>query len=263
GLRGGERRAQEQAEGVREGGSLGPHGRHLLRDLHPGRAGAQLRVLAQQLDRAAQDLVQLQRLRLLVPPPHEEPQQLHRVLQAQRLRGQRVAQRPGGGGGQHLADRRQRRGTVVQRVAHPREEPVVQPEPLLGGLAPPRPPAHRRPRGAVQRRSGRYSLQATTGSTLSSIPRGHHVLVILGFLLVFGSVIGGYLMHHGQVMVLMQVNEFIIIGGAGVGAMLIANPLVVVKRSVRETLALLKPNPYTGQAYAELLQVLYDVFQTA
>lgn len=89
------------------------------------------------------------------------------------------------------------------------------------------------------------------------------MLVILGFLIVFGSVIGGYLMHHGQVMVLMQVNEFIIIGGAGVGAMLIANPLVVVKRSVRETLALLKPNPYTGQAYAELLQVLYDVFQTA
>ncbi len=89
------------------------------------------------------------------------------------------------------------------------------------------------------------------------------MFVILGLLIVFGSVIGGYVMHHGEIMVLMQVNEFIIIGGAGLGAMLIANPLPVVKRSFTETLALVKPNPFTGQAYNELLQVLYDVFQTA
>jgi chemotaxis protein MotA len=89
------------------------------------------------------------------------------------------------------------------------------------------------------------------------------VLVIIGFLVVFGSVIGGYVMHHGQIMVLMQVNEFIIIGGAGLGAMLIANPLPVVKRSFTETLGLVKPSPFTAQAYVELLQVLYDVFQTA
>ena len=89
------------------------------------------------------------------------------------------------------------------------------------------------------------------------------MFVIIGLLIVFGSVIGGYVMHHGEIMVLMQVNEFIIIGGAGLGAMLIANPMSVVKRSFTETLGLVKANPYTGQAYAELLQVLYDVFQTA
>ena len=89
------------------------------------------------------------------------------------------------------------------------------------------------------------------------------MLVIIGFVVVFGSVIGGYVMHHGKIMVLMQVSEFIIIGGAGLGAMLIANPIDVVKRSFRETLGLVKANPYDGQAYSELLQVLYDVFQTA
>jgi chemotaxis protein MotA len=89
------------------------------------------------------------------------------------------------------------------------------------------------------------------------------VFVIIGLLIVMGSVIGGYMMHHGQLMVLMQVNEFIIIGGAGLGSMIIANPVQLVKRVFSHTFALVKPNAFGEKAYAELLQVLYDVFQTA
>ncbi|HEX7241997.1 MAG TPA: motility-associated protein, partial [Longimicrobiaceae bacterium] len=89
------------------------------------------------------------------------------------------------------------------------------------------------------------------------------MFLIIGLVVVFGSIIGGYVMHHGQVAVLLQVNEFIIIGGAALGATLIGNPPAVVKRMFSETLALLKPNPYGEAAFAELLQVLYDVFQTA
>lgn len=89
------------------------------------------------------------------------------------------------------------------------------------------------------------------------------MFLIIGLVIVFGSIIGGYMMHHGQIAVLMQVNEFIIIGGAGLGALVIANPPALVKRIFGETFGLLKPNVYTGEAYAELLQVLYDVFQTA
>ena len=89
------------------------------------------------------------------------------------------------------------------------------------------------------------------------------MFLIIGLVVVFGSIIGGYVMHHGQIAVLVQVNEFVIIGGAGLGATLIGNPPSVVKRMFAETLALLKPNPYSEAAFAELLQVLYDVFQTA
>jgi len=89
------------------------------------------------------------------------------------------------------------------------------------------------------------------------------VFVIIGLLIVFGSVIGGYVMHNGQIAVLIQVSEFIIIGGAGIGALVTANSPALIKRLIRDSIALLKPNPYTGKAYAELLQVLYDVFQTA
>ena len=61
-------------------------------------------------------------------------------------------------------------------------------------------------------------------------------------------------MHHGQLMVLMQVSEFIIIGGAGLGSMIMANPPAVVKGVFRETLGLLKPSPFSEKAYGELLE---------
>jgi chemotaxis protein MotA len=89
------------------------------------------------------------------------------------------------------------------------------------------------------------------------------VFVIIGLLVVVGSVLGGYVMHHGKVVVLIQISEFIIIGGAGLGALLVANPPGLVKRVFGQSLGLVKPNPYTGKSYAELLQVLYDVFQVA
>lgn len=89
------------------------------------------------------------------------------------------------------------------------------------------------------------------------------MFVIVGLIIVFGAVIGGYVMHHGDIMVLIQVNEFIIIGGAGLGAMVIANTPAVLKASIQQTLGLLKPNPFGATAYAELLQVLYEIFQKA
>jgi chemotaxis protein MotA len=89
------------------------------------------------------------------------------------------------------------------------------------------------------------------------------LFALLGLLIVFGSVIGGYLMHGGNIMVLMQVSEFVIIFGAGIGALVMANTPALMKRILKGLVDLLKPNPYSEKGYAELLQVLYEVFQTA
>ena len=86
---------------------------------------------------------------------------------------------------------------------------------------------------------------------------------IIGLVVVLGSVIAGYTMHHGKMAVLWQATEFIIIGGAGIGSFIMANPPSVIKASLAASLALLKPNPFTKTTYGELLQVLYEVFQTA
>jgi chemotaxis protein MotA len=62
---------------------------------------------------------------------------------------------------------------------------------------------------------------------------------------------------------LIQVNEFIIIGGAALGSLVIGNPPGTLKRALSAVVGLLKPNPYNGASYGELLQVLYAVFQKA
>ena len=89
------------------------------------------------------------------------------------------------------------------------------------------------------------------------------MLVIIGLVIVFGSIAAGYVMHHGDLMVLMQYNEFVIIGGAGLGSLLIANKPSTVKRIVTDVLALLKPNPFTPSVFEDLLQVLYEIFYVA
>lgn len=89
------------------------------------------------------------------------------------------------------------------------------------------------------------------------------VLVVIGFIVVFGSVAAGYVMHGGNLLVLWQVSEFVIIGGAGLGAVFVAEKPRVVRRMVGDSLALMRASPYTPQVYAELLQVLYDLFLVA
>lgn len=86
---------------------------------------------------------------------------------------------------------------------------------------------------------------------------------IIGLVVVLGSVIAGYTMHHGKLGVLWQPTEFIIIGGAGIGSFIMANPPSVIKASIAAGLAMLKPTPFNKSSYGELLQVLYEVFQTA
>jgi chemotaxis protein MotA len=89
------------------------------------------------------------------------------------------------------------------------------------------------------------------------------VFLIIGLVIVFGSIVGGYMMHHGEIAVLLQVNEFLIIGGAGIGSLIVGNPPGTIKKILPMTLGLLKPDPFGAKAYGELLQVLYEVLRTA
>jgi chemotaxis protein MotA len=54
------------------------------------------------------------------------------------------------------------------------------------------------------------------------------MFAIIGILVVFGAVVGGYLMEHGHLKVLLQPAELLIIGGAGAGTVLVANPLHIL-----------------------------------
>ncbi|HCW69268.1 MULTISPECIES: flagellar motor stator protein MotA [Thalassospira] len=87
------------------------------------------------------------------------------------------------------------------------------------------------------------------------------MFLIIGYIIVLGSVLGGYL-PHGSFDILVQPLEVLIIFGAAFGAFLTANPLNVVKRSFSYTLRAMK-GPKKKVAYVELLTCLYAIFRLA
>jgi chemotaxis protein MotA len=87
-----------------------------------------------------------------------------------------------------------------------------------------------------------------------------NMFVIIGIVIVFGSVIGGYLMHHGNLLVLNQPSEFVIIGGAAFGTLFIANPMHLVISIFKSSVAVLKGSPYNQAYYMENLRMLNDLF---
>lgn len=87
------------------------------------------------------------------------------------------------------------------------------------------------------------------------------MLFIIGLVIVVVSVVIGYLMHAGDMWLLWQPNELIIILGAGLGSALISSPWIVVKRSFASLSYLFKGKPYDKKDYIELLMLCFGVFR--
>jgi chemotaxis protein MotA len=81
---------------------------------------------------------------------------------------------------------------------------------------------------------------------------------IIGIVVVFGAVIGGFLMEKGNLLVLVQPAELIIIAGAAAGSMLVANPLRIVKAILGGLMGVLKGSPYKKKRYLETLKMMYQ-----
>jgi hypothetical protein len=89
------------------------------------------------------------------------------------------------------------------------------------------------------------------------------VFVIIGLGVVLVSVLGGFLLEGGNFLVLMQWAEFMIIGGAAVGALLVATPKATLSKMVKYVLGSVKSQDVSKASFQELLQLLYEIFQTA
>jgi chemotaxis protein MotA len=86
------------------------------------------------------------------------------------------------------------------------------------------------------------------------------MIVIIGFIIVAGCVIGGYLLEHGNMAVLLQPVELLIIGGAALGGFIIASPLHVMKAVISAVLGMFTHKPRTKKDYAEILLLLNGIF---
>jgi flagellar motor component MotA len=74
---------------------------------------------------------------------------------------------------------------------------------------------------------------------------------IIGIVVVFGCVVAGYLMEHGNLKVLMQPAELIIILGAAIGTVLVANPLHILTKIGSGLAGAFGGSPFNKQRYMD------------
>jgi chemotaxis protein MotA len=87
------------------------------------------------------------------------------------------------------------------------------------------------------------------------------LLLIGGILLVIAAVAGGYLWEGGHLALLNQPAEFLIIGGAAIGILLVGTPMAVVKELVAQIKrVMMSPGP-ERKDYSDLLVMLYQLFR--
>jgi chemotaxis protein MotA len=89
------------------------------------------------------------------------------------------------------------------------------------------------------------------------------MFAIIGIVVVFGCIVAGYLMEHGNLKVLLQGAELIIIGGAALGTVLIANPLHLLKEIAGGLAGAFGSSPYTRKRYTESLTMIFQLLNKA
>lgn len=86
------------------------------------------------------------------------------------------------------------------------------------------------------------------------------MFVIIGSAIVVVAVIGGYLLEHGNLAVLFQPVELLIIGGAAIGGFIIANPIKIIKATVSALFEILTFKSYSKEDYVDALMLLNGIF---
>ncbi len=87
------------------------------------------------------------------------------------------------------------------------------------------------------------------------------MFIIIGFVITIGCVLGGFMAMGGHLDVLVQPFELVIIGGAGIGSFIMANPMKVVKDSGKAMGEAFKYAVPKERNYLDVLGVLYSLMR--
>lgn len=89
------------------------------------------------------------------------------------------------------------------------------------------------------------------------------MLVIIGFIVVSVCVFGAFAAHGGNLAVLWQPSEVVIICGAGLGSLLIAADIALIKEIGHQIVGALKGKKTSKAEYTQVLLLLYEIIKTA
>jgi chemotaxis protein MotA len=85
------------------------------------------------------------------------------------------------------------------------------------------------------------------------------VLVIVGYLIVLGSVFGGFALAGGHLSALLQPIELLMIGGAAAGAFFVGNTGKAIKATLKLLPTVFHGTRYSKAVYMDLMALLYDI----
>lgn len=88
------------------------------------------------------------------------------------------------------------------------------------------------------------------------------VFTLIGLVVLFGCVIGGYVLHGGAIDILIQPTEVLIIGGAALGSLILGTPGKILGPFFKGVTHGIFGSGYTKAEYQELFQLLYETFTT-
>ena len=86
------------------------------------------------------------------------------------------------------------------------------------------------------------------------------MLILLGLFIILAAVFGGFLLERGNLVVLLQPAELLIICGAATGILLMSNAPATIRAMVRAVGGLLRPTRLSRQLYLTTLRMLYSLF---
>jgi len=91
------------------------------------------------------------------------------------------------------------------------------------------------------------------------------MFVIIGYLIALGCIFGGYIIHGGNIDVVLHALpiELMVIGGGALGAFVVNNQPKVLKGTLKMLPQAFKGSKYTKARYLELMALLYDILQKA
>lgn len=85
------------------------------------------------------------------------------------------------------------------------------------------------------------------------------MFLIVGFIIVLGATLGGFMLAGGHPVVLLHVSEFVVIGGIALGILVIASPVSTLKLTLVKIIGALKSGATKGES-EDLLKLLFELF---
>lgn len=85
--------------------------------------------------------------------------------------------------------------------------------------------------------------------------------LLIGWAIVIIAVNAGFIIAGGNPVSLFVFSEYFVVGGCGLGFLVAASPVPVLKSLLNKIIKSCKGSPYSKQVYTDLIQMLYEIFR--